>query len=50
MKTVEEIRKEIDELEIEQAECDYGSFQYDTIDAELQYLYTLLDELKRGIY
>jgi len=50
MKTVLELEKEIAELEIEQAECDYGSFQYDTIDAELQYLYGLLDKLKGGVY
>lgn len=43
MKTVEEIQKEIKELELEQAECDYGCYEYDCIDADLQYLYGLLD-------
>jgi hypothetical protein len=42
MKTVEEIQREIVGLELEQAECEYGSFEYDCIDSELQYLYGLL--------
>jgi len=50
MKTVEEIRKEIEELEIEQAEAYYGGFEYDTFDAEIQYLYGLLDKAKQGVY
>ena len=50
MRTVEEIKKDIDELEIERAEAYYGGFEYDTFDAELQYLYTLLDKAKGGVY
>ena len=42
MKTVEEIQREIVGLELEQAECEYGSFEYDSIDSELQYLCGLL--------
>ena len=45
MKNVEEIQKEIEELEIEQEECDYGGYEYDCIDADLQYLYGLLEEI-----
>jgi hypothetical protein len=42
MKTVEEIQREIVGLELEQAEYDYGSFAYDCIESELQYLYGLI--------
>ena len=46
MKTIEELEKEIDELELEQADYDYGGAQYDAVEVEIQYLYGLLDKAK----
>lgn len=51
MKTVEEIRKEIEKLEIkiekletEQADCNWGSAEYDAIEAKVKRLYSSLDK------
>jgi len=43
--TLEEIQKEIDELEQEQELNELGSYAYDVVDAELQDLYFQLDRL-----
>ena len=39
------LKKEIDELEEEIDGYDYGSYQYDVVDGELQYLYARLSRL-----
>lgn len=46
MKTVEELEKEIDELETEQADCNFHSVEYNALEEKIQYLYTLLDKAK----
>jgi len=45
---IEKIKAEIAELEAEQEELDFGSYGYDSIDAELQYLYGKLDKAKKN--
>ena len=40
------LEAEIEELEEEQEHNDYGSYQYDVVDGELQYLYSELSRLK----
>ena len=39
------LEAEIQELEEEQEHNDYGSYQYDVVDGELQYLYARLSRL-----
>ena len=39
------LEAEIEELEEEQEHNDYGSYQYDVVDGELQYKYALLSKL-----
>ena len=39
------LEAEIEELEEEQEHNDYGSYQYDVVDGELQYLYSELARL-----
>ena len=46
-KQLEEIQKEIDELELDIAECDFGSYSYDCLTAEVEALYLKLDRLKK---
>lgn len=41
----EALEAEIESLEEEQEHNDYGSYQYDVVDGELQYLYSMLKEL-----
>ena len=41
------LESEIEELEAEQEHNDYGSYQYDVVDGELQYKYALLAKLNR---
>ena len=40
----QEIQSQIDELELELEKCEYGSYTYDVIDSELQFLYIDLDK------
>ena len=42
----EALEAEIEELEEEQEHNDYGSYQYDVVDGELQYLYSQLARLR----
>ena len=44
---IEQIKAKIQELEAEQEENEYGSFAYDSVDAELQFLYGKLDKIKK---
>ena len=44
---IEQIKAKIRELEAEQEENKYGSFAYDSVDAELQFLYGKLDKIKK---
>ena len=44
----EALEAEIEELEEEQEHNDYGSYQYDVVDGELQYKYALLSKLNKG--
>ena len=44
---IERIKAKIRELEAEQEENEYGSFAYDSVDAELQFLYGKLDKIKK---
>ena len=44
---MEELLKQIEELELEQAENEFGSTSYDFADAELQSLYLKLDKMKK---
>ena len=39
------LEAEIEELEKEQEHNDYGSYSYDVVDGELQYLYARLSRL-----
>tara|TARA_B100000085_G_C18506167_1_gene497616 strand:- start:1022 stop:1165 length:144 start_codon:yes stop_codon:yes gene_type:complete len=39
------LEAEIEELEEEQEHNEYGSYQYDVVDGELQYLYARLSKL-----
>jgi len=43
---MEEILKQIEELEQEQEQNEFGSVAYDFVDAELQSLYLKLDKMK----
>ena len=47
--TVDSIKAKIAELEDEQGENEFGSYAYDTTDAELQSLYAKLDKAKKGM-
>jgi hypothetical protein len=47
--TVDSIKAKIAELEDEQGENEFGSYAYDTADAELQSLYAKLDKAKKGM-
>ena len=46
-KQLEEIQKEIDELELDIAECDFGSYSYDCLNTEIEYLYSKLDKISK---
>lgn len=47
--SVDEIKAKIQELEDEQENNDYGSLAYDSVDAELQFLYSKLDKAEKGV-
>jgi molecular chaperone DnaK (HSP70) len=47
--TVDSIKAKIAELEDEQGENEFGSYAYDTTDAELQSIYAKLDKAKKGM-
>lgn len=44
---IEELQKKIDELEDDLADCEYGGYEYDSIDADLQELYGILYQAKQ---
>ncbi|NBR24228.1 MAG: hypothetical protein EBU08_10735 [Micrococcales bacterium] len=44
-----DIKGQIAELEAEQEEYEFGSYAYDTVDGELQYLYAKLDKAEKGV-
>lgn len=46
---MEELLKQIADLESEQAENEYGSCSYDFLDIELQSLYSKLDQMKKEV-
>ena len=46
---VADIKGQIAELEAEQEENEFGSYAYDTVDGELQYLYAKLDKAEKGV-
>jgi hypothetical protein len=46
---MEEILKQIEDLELEQEQNEFGSVAYDFVDAELQSLYLKLDEMKETV-
>ena len=46
---VADIKGQIAELEAEQEQNEFGSYAYDTVDGELQYLYAKLDKAEKGI-
>ena len=46
---VADIKGQIAELEAEQEQNEFGSYAYDTVDGELQYLYAKLDKAKKGV-
>ena len=43
------LEAEIEELEEEQESYDYGSYAYDIVDGELQYLYARLSRLTGSV-
>ena len=43
------LEAEIEELEEEQESYDYGSYSYDVVDGELQYLYARLSRLTGSV-
>jgi len=45
--SIEELQKEIDELEEAIAECEYGSTLYDHLNGEIEYLSLKLDRMKK---
>jgi hypothetical protein len=46
---VADIKGQIAELEAEQEQYEFGSYAYDTVDGELQYLYAKLDKAEKGV-
>ena len=46
---VADIKAQIAELEAEQEENEFGSYAYDTVNGELQYLYAKLDKAEKGV-
>ena len=46
---VKDIKAKIRELEAEQEENEYGSLAYDSVDAELQFLYAKLEKAKKNV-
>ena len=46
---VADIKGRIAELEAEQERNEFGSYAYDTVDGELQYLYAKLDKAEKGV-
>jgi hypothetical protein len=46
---MEELLKQIEELELEQEQNEFGSVAYDFVDAELQSLYFKLDKMKEAV-
>ena len=46
---VADIKGQIAELEAEQERNEFGSYAYDTVDSELQYLYAKLDKAEKGV-
>ena len=42
----DEIQNEINELEEAIAECDFGSYSYDCLNADIEHLYLKLDRLQ----
>lgn len=46
---VADIKRQIAELEAEQEKNEFGSYAYDTVDGELQYLYAKLDKAEKGV-
>jgi len=46
---VADIKGQIAELEAEQEQNEFGSYAYDTVDGELQYLYAKLDKAEKGV-
>jgi hypothetical protein len=46
---VADIKGQIAELEAEQEENEFGSYAYDTVNGELQYLYAKLDKAEKGV-
>ncbi len=47
MSEIELLKKEIDELEEELEEYDFGSYMYDHLNAEIEYSYIKLDKLEK---
>ena len=47
MSEIEELRKNIDELEEELEGYDFGSYMYDVANGELEYSYARLDRLEK---
>ena len=47
MSEIEELRKNIDELEEEIEGYDFGSYSYDVVNGELEYSYARLDKLEK---
>jgi len=46
---VADIKGQIAELEAEQEQNEFGSYAYDTVNGELQYLYAKLDKAEKGV-
>ena len=46
---VADIKGQIAELEAEQEQNEFGSYAYDTVDGELEYLYAKLDKAEKGV-
>jgi hypothetical protein len=46
---MEKLLKQIEELELEQEQNEFGSVAYDFADAELQALYIELDKMKEAV-
>ena len=46
---IEELQKKIDECEAELEECEYGGYEYDSLDADLQELYGILYQAKQRL-
>ena len=49
MNKIEEIKKQIEELEEALAELDFGSYSYDVANSELEFLYLDLEDLKESV-